>query len=111
MGALRKHQEFEIAEIIIFPFEQARPDTKAKRNEVSAFSKFMDSEFMDVVKFQVKAFTITGVLGAMIFGGYFAANAGKSKANINLTGTSYSAIAPQTDSVGFDWAQPGRYTR
>ena len=112
MGALRKQEEhFQTAEIIIFPFEQARPEFSSRKKKVSSWSRFMQSEFMDVVLFEIKAFAITGVIAAVFVGSYFAANAGKSKANLNLTDSSYSAITPQSDSVAFDWANPGRYTR
>ncbi|MEZ5162209.1 MAG: hypothetical protein R2688_00350 [Fimbriimonadaceae bacterium] len=112
MGALRKHQEqIQTAEIIIFPYEQARPEFSSRKKEDSSWSRFMQSEFMDVVMFEIKAFAITGLVAVVVAGSYFAANTGKVKAGVNLTDTSYSEILPKTDSAGFDWASPGRYTR
>lgn len=78
MGALRKTapQPLEPTEIILFPIDRAWQES---REAPSWLEKFADSEFGNVVLFELKAFAFLAVAGfvflGLLLGGYWAKEA------------------------------------
>lgn len=103
MGALRKpaYQPQE-AEIIIFPFEQARPQAPNHRAFANGVQRFQSSEFYDVMMFELKAFGVTAFLGAMLFASFVGGMKSKEAAGLDLNpNSSYSAMVSDVGAQAF----------
>lgn len=96
MGALKKQvYQPQEAEIIIFPFEQARP-APAKKKETYSYG-FKNTEFYDILMFEVKAFGVAAILGGILFASLYGGWKSKKAVGLDVNpNVSYSAIASES---------------
>ena len=117
MGALRKAAlQPRETEIIIIPFDQARPEVARKglRNDLagqSLWASFAEQEWVDILQFQVKGLGFIAFVTAMTYVAYTGMYAAKGWAGIDIVPSQHVEWAQPSAfaASGPDWATPGRY--
>lgn len=117
MGALRKAAlQPRETEIIIIPFDQARPEAgrKGLRNDLagqSVWASMAEQEWLDILQFQIKGLGFIAFVAAMMYIAYSGMYAAKGWAGIDIVPSQHVEWAqPKAFATGGpDWATPDRF--
>lgn len=117
MGALRKAAlQPRETEIIIIPFDQARPESgrKGLRNDLagqSLWGSFVEQEWVDILQFQMKGLGVIAFVATMTYIAYSGMYAAKGWAGIDIVPSQHVEWATPSAfaTSGPDWAAPDRF--